>query len=107
MQFVVANRIYVANDWRETFEERFRKRAGEIDKQPGFVRMEVMKPVKEGTPYIVQTHWADKASFDNWVGSPDFKHSHANPMPPEAFSQKGGLEMHEVMISADLAGQVV
>lgn len=102
MQFVVANRIYVADDWRETFEERFRKRAGEIDKQPGFVRMEVLRPGKEGMPYIVQTHWADKASFDNWVGSDDFKRSHANPLPKEAFSQKGGLEMHEVIISTDL-----
>jgi len=102
MQFVVANRIYVADDWTEAFEERFRKRAGEIDKQLGFVRMEVLRPAKEGAPYIVQTHWQDKASFEGWVGSDDFKRSHSNPLPKEAFNQKGGLEMHEVIISTDL-----
>jgi len=99
--FVVSNRVYVAEGWTDTFEERFRRRAGEIDKQPGFVRMMVLQPAKEGAPYVVHTEWQDKAAFDQWVGSEDFKRSHANPMPKEAFSQSGGLEMHEVIVSAE------
>jgi len=99
--FVVANRVFVNAGWEEEFETRFRKRAGEIDKQPGFVRMAVLKPAKEGAPYVVQTEWQDRVAFDNWVGSEDFRKAHANPMPKEAFASGGGIEMHEVIISTD------
>lgn len=98
--WVVSNRVYVVESYAAQFEQRFAHRAGEIDKQPGFVSMAVMKPASEGAPWVVQTHWQDKAAFDNWVGSEDFRRSHANPMPKEAFSQPGGLEMHEVVVTS-------
>ena len=100
--FIVANRVPVASGWEENFEERFRKRAGQIDKQPGFVRMQILKPDSEKTPYIVLTTWKDKVSFKSWVGSDDFKLAHSNPMPPEAFDGEGKLEMHEVIIDTEL-----
>ena len=99
--FVVANRIPVASGWEETFEERFRQRAGQIDKQPGFVRMQILKPESDGSPYVVLTTWQDKASFEAWVGSEDFKLAHANPMAKEAFDGESKLEMHEVIINAE------
>lgn len=98
--FVVANRVPVAAGWEEAFEERFRKRAGQIDKQPGFVRMEVLRPQGEETPYVVLTAWQDRESFEAWVGSEDFKLAHSNPMPKEAFDGEGKLEMHEVVIAS-------
>ncbi|MBY4678492.1 antibiotic biosynthesis monooxygenase family protein [Marinobacterium arenosum] len=99
--FVVSNRVFVAAGYCEEFERRFRARLGQIDQQPGFVEMCVMQPAKEGAPYVVQTRWQDRAAFDNWVGSEDFRRAHANPLPKEAFSQPGQLEMHEVIISSD------
>ena len=99
--FVVANRVPVASGWEETFEERFRQRAGQIDKQPGFLRMQILKPVGDDSPYVVLTTWQDKTSFEAWVGSEDFKLSHRNPMPKEAFDGEGKLEMHEVIIDAE------
>ncbi len=99
--FIVANRVPVASGWEDTFEERFRQRAGQIDKQPGFVSMQILKPVSEGVPYVVLTTWRDKASFDAWVGGEDFKLAHSNPMPGEAFDGEGKLEMHEVVIAAE------
>lgn len=97
--FTVANRIPVATDWQQEFETRFRKRAGEIDKQPGFVSMQILKPVTEDAPYVVLTHWQDQAAFDNWVGSDDFKLAHQNPMPREAFTGRPAMEKHQVVIS--------
>ncbi|MGC9186062.1 MAG: antibiotic biosynthesis monooxygenase family protein, partial [Thiomonas sp.] len=47
MQFVVANRVPVHAEFRAAFEERFRQRAGEVEKQPGFVRMEVLRPAQD------------------------------------------------------------
>lgn len=99
--FIVANRVPVAAGWEAEFEERFRNRAGQIDKQGGFVRMQVLKPHSEGAPYIVLTTWADKAAFDAWVGSDDFKAAHRNPMPKEAFDGEGKLEMHEVVVASE------
>lgn len=102
--FIVANRVPVSADWQETFEERFRKRAGQIEKQPGFVRMQVLKPVSDDAPYIVLTTWDSQAAFNDWVGSEDFKLAHSNPMPKEAFDGQGALEQHEVVIDAEGAG---
>ena len=99
--FIVANRVPVAKGWEDTFEERFRKRAGQIDRQPGFVSMQILKPQTENTPYVVLTTWRDKAAFDGWVGSDDFKLAHSNPMPREAFDGEGKLEMHDVIIAAE------
>jgi heme-degrading monooxygenase HmoA len=98
--YVVINRVPVASDWSEQFEERFRKRAGQVELQPGFVRMEVMRPDTAETPYLVQTVWRDRAAFDAWVKSDDFKAAHANPLPREAFAGEGKLEMFEVIIDA-------
>jgi heme-degrading monooxygenase HmoA len=98
--FIVANRVPVAAGYETMFEERFQKRAGQIDKQPGFVRMQILKPDSEGVPYVVLTTWQDKTSFEAWVGSDDFKLAHSNPMPKEAFDGEGKIEMHEVIIDA-------
>ena len=98
--YVVANRVPVASGWEEQFEARFRRRAGQVDKQPGFVRMDILRPVDADSPYVVLTSWEDEAAFDNWVGSEDFKRAHQNPLPKEAFSGEGRLERHEVVISA-------
>ena len=98
--FIVANRVPVASGFEEMFEERFRQRAGQIDKQKGFVRMQILRPDEKDVPYIVLTTWQDKASFQGWVGSEDFKLAHSNPMPKEAFDGEGKLEMHEVIIDA-------
>ena len=78
-----------------------RQRAGQIDKQPGFVRMQVLKPQSDDTPYVVLTSWQDKAAFEAWVGSDDFKLAHSNPMPREAFDGEGKLEMHEVIVAGE------
>ena len=101
--YIVANRVPVAAGWEETFEERFRQRAGQIDKQPGFVRMEVLRPDSEETPYVVLTSWRDKAAFEAWVGSDDFKLAHSNPMPKEAFAGEGKLERYAIVVASDAA----
>jgi heme-degrading monooxygenase HmoA len=102
MPFVVANRIPVRAAYRDAFEERFRQRASEVEKQPGFIRLEVLRPVQDDGFYVVLTHWENREAFENWVRSDDFKRAHqqANPLPKEAFGEGGGLEQHEVIIAA-------
>ena len=99
--FVVTNRVPVETDWRDKFEERFRQRAGQVDKQPGFLRMEIMRPVDDTTPYLVMTVWRDEQAFRDWVESDDFKLAHQNPLPKEAYKASGGgMEQHTIIVSA-------
>jgi heme-degrading monooxygenase HmoA len=95
----VANRIYVAPEYGARFEERFRERAGLVDKMPGFVSNMVLRPVNEGDPYVVFTVWESRADFLNWVRSDAFVKGHAQSgtLPKEAFTQGNVLEMHEVV----------
>lgn len=97
--FIVANRIPITQEWQGEFENRFRKRAGEIDKQPGFVSMQILKPISEDTPYVVLTNWQDENAFNEWIKSEDFKLAHQNPLPREAFTGKPVIEKHQVVIS--------
>jgi heme-degrading monooxygenase HmoA len=98
--YVVTNRIPIANDFTEAFEKRFRNRAGKIDKQPGFVRMDVMRPLDESGVYLVMTVWESEHAFKNWVISEDFEQAHQNPMPKEAYSGETRMERHEIAITA-------
>jgi heme-degrading monooxygenase HmoA len=99
--YIVTNRVPVAEGWEEAFEERFRQRAGKVEKQPGFVRMQVLKPDTAETPYVVLTTWRDKAAFEGWLGSEDFQAAHRNPLPKEAFTGQGRIESFEVIITAE------
>ncbi len=101
MSYVVANRVFVKQQYSQEFEHRFNNRAGQINQQPGFVLMEVLKPQSEKTPYVVLTHWKDEQAFQNWVRSEDFKIAHQNPMPKDAFLDGGGMEQYEVIISSN------
>lgn len=96
--FIVANRVPVASGWEAEFEARFRMRIGQVEKNPGFVRMEVMRPLSEGSPYVVQTVWRDRRAFDDWLQSEDFKTAHANPMPQAAFTDKPQMDCYEVAV---------
>ncbi len=102
MAHVVSNRVFVKPEYTQEFEQRFRNRAGEINQQPGFVLMEILKPQSENTPYIVLTHWESEQAFQNWVGSKDFEVAHQNPMPKDAFEKGGGIEQHEVILSSNI-----
>jgi len=98
--YVVANRVPVAPEWTEKFEERFRSRVGQIDRQAGFVSMQILRPADDDSPYVVLTTWKDKVAFEAWVGSEDFRQAHRNPLPKEAYREGGRLERHEVVIEA-------
>lgn len=102
--FVVMNRIPVNPDYTEQFEERFTNRAREVDKMPGFVRNQVLRPATPDKPYVVMTFWASQADFENWVNSDAFKKGHARSgsLPKEAFLGHSELESFEVILDTEL-----
>jgi len=96
MVVVVSNRIPVQKGFEETFEQRWKNRKWSIADHPGFIRTEVLKPVK-GDHYIVVTRWRSMKDFENWTNSDAFTESHANAARREAFSGPSQLEIHEVI----------
>lgn len=100
---IVANRIPVNPDYSQQFEETFSKRGGQVDQQAGFIAFQLLRPTKEGDPYIVQTMWESRAAFEAWTQSEAFRQEHgrAGSLPKEAFAGRPDLEIHEVLQATD------
>jgi heme-degrading monooxygenase HmoA len=100
--FVVMNRISVNPAFADTFEERFRNRAGQVDKMPGFVRNLVLRPAAPEDPYVVMTMWESQQAFEAWTQSDAFKQGHARSgtLPKEAFRGPTRLEMFEAFLDS-------
>jgi heme-degrading monooxygenase HmoA len=75
--FVVMNNIPVTDEGRPIFEYRFKNRSKQIENQPGFSAIRVLRPLSSNT-YIVLTVWENEASFKNWKNSESFKGAHSH-----------------------------
>lgn len=73
--FVMMNRMTVPDADREHFEELFKTRARAVDRRPGFIKAEMLRPAK-GNTYVVMTHWKDKESFLEWTKSSEYREGH-------------------------------
>ena len=77
MAFVAINVLSVPPQMRETLEERFAGRAGEVDKMDGFEHFELLRPVEGQDAYLVYTRWAAREHFEAWLSSQAFGQGHA------------------------------
>lgn len=75
-RFVAVNYIQCDPEYRERFEYLFGTRAKAIDKLPGFVDMQVLKPSKEEDSYLVVSYWENEESFKSWTKSEAFLEGH-------------------------------
>lgn len=94
----VANRIFVRPEYAQAFEERFLQRPRLVDGMPGFIENHVLRPTKEGEPFVVLTFWESLEAFRAWTSSENFKEGHkgGSTLPKEAFSAPNIVEIHEV-----------
>ena len=97
---VVSNRLQVAKGHEADFEKRFEGRARLVENMAGFIRLEILRPIKSDY-YIVLTHWQDEASFRAWTDSAEFKEAHNKRPPAEIFAGPNVFEMHEVIQQAE------
>lgn len=77
MSVVKINAIEVAPERGPELEERFAKRASEVEKMPGFEGFELLRPVSGETRYFVYTRWESEEHFQAWVKSEAFTRGHA------------------------------
>jgi heme-degrading monooxygenase HmoA len=76
MAFVAINVLTVPDGGGATLEERFARRAGSVERAPGFERFELLRPVTGTDDYLVYTRWRSKEDFDAWTASQSFRGGH-------------------------------
>ena len=76
MSVVKINAIVVPPHAQERFEERFRGRAGEVEKTPGFEWFELLRPIEGTDQYLVYTRWESEEAYRSWESGQDFARAH-------------------------------
>ncbi|HKY13834.1 MAG TPA: antibiotic biosynthesis monooxygenase [Microthrixaceae bacterium] len=100
MSIVRINAIEVPEGMGEMLEERFSKRLGAVDGQPGFEGFELLRPTGEAeTRYYVVTHWRSVDDFEAWMSSADFGKGHAHTGQAPVGTGSALLEFDVVMSS--------
>lgn len=74
--FVVCNHIPVSDEGRPVFEYRFKNRARLIEKEPGFLAIRVLRPLRYDT-YMIFTIWQNEGDYNQWKKSKSFEAAHA------------------------------
>jgi heme-degrading monooxygenase HmoA len=75
MSFVSMNCVTPAPDQAEDFERAFLSRERRMAAAPGFVRFQLMRPLRNDE-YLVVTEWESEQAFKDWVNSDLFKQAH-------------------------------
>ena len=76
MAVVKINAIEVPEGAGPELERRFANRAGAVDKTPGFLGFELLRPVAGETRYFVYTRWETEEHFQAWANG-SAKEAHA------------------------------
>lgn len=100
MSVVKINAISVPPQAGEELERRFAARAGAVEKSPGFLGFQLLRPTGGEDRYFVVTHWADEESFAAWRDG-DAKAAHATPegeAPRKPVSTGAALLEFEVVL---------
>lgn len=78
MPVIRINALDVPADGASEIEERFRKRLGAVDRQPGFLGFDLLRPTGQNERrWFVMTRWESDEAFQAWVSSTAFRHGHA------------------------------
>lgn len=78
MSVVKINAINVPPQASEELERRFAARAGAVEKSPGFLGFQLLRPTAGETRYFVVTHWESEEAFTAWRDG-DARAAHATP----------------------------
>ncbi len=76
MSVVKINAVTVPEGMGEDFMERFAKRAGSVESQPGFEEFLLLRPTDGKSPFFVFTRWESEEAFEAWMASRDFAAAH-------------------------------
>jgi heme-degrading monooxygenase HmoA len=102
MEVVKINAIEVAPGRGAELEERFSRRAGEVETMPGFLGYELLRPIAGETRYFVYTRWESEEHYRAWVESPAFTRGHAQA----AAASGGPVATHSNLLAFEVVQRV-
>jgi heme-degrading monooxygenase HmoA len=103
MAVVKINAIEVPPGAGPELEKRFAHRAGTVEKSPGFLGFQLLRPIKGEDRYFVVTHWESDEAFQAWATGRGVE-AHAGQANPVATGATL-LEFEVVLDVAKAAGQ--
>lgn len=78
MSVVKINAIETPEGAGPRLEERFSERLGEVEKSPGFLGFELLRPTAGESRYFVYTRWETEEAFRAWRESSAFRRGHTD-----------------------------
>ena len=90
MSVVKINAVTVPEGMGDDFMERFAKRAGSVESQPGFEEFLLLKPTDGMSPFYVFTRWESEEAFEAWMGGSDFRRAHSTDGEASAEARPAG-----------------
>ncbi|MEM9608975.1 MAG: antibiotic biosynthesis monooxygenase [Actinomycetota bacterium] len=78
MSVVKINAVDVPEGMGEEFLQRFAKRAGSVEDQPGFEEFLLLRPTDDSRRFFVFTRWESEEAFQAWLSGDDFAKAHAH-----------------------------
>ena len=77
--FIAMNRFLVAKGSEAAFEHVWMSRGTHLDKVPGFVEFHLLRgpQTEDHTLYASHTVWKNRATFEAWTKSEEFRAAHA------------------------------
>ena len=77
--FIAMNRFQVKKGSEQAFETLWATRESYLGELPGFIEFHLLRgpDAEDHTLYSTHTLWADKAAFENWTRSEQFRKAHA------------------------------
>lgn len=68
--YFVLHNIPISDEGKPVFEYLYTNLTSTLEKEPGFIALRVLKPIKSDV-YIILTEWTGPNSFDVWQKSAD------------------------------------
>lgn len=77
--FVAMNRFQIVPGAEEAFEEMWRARDSRLREVDGFSAFKLLRgpSAEDHTLYVSHSIWRDRAAFEAWTKSEQFRHAHA------------------------------
>lgn len=75
--FVFISHLTVPDDDQTALEGHFRERSGLVDGFPGFLYLQLLKPLGGGATHTFLTAWESREAFRSYMGSREHAASHA------------------------------
>lgn len=75
--FVALSKFVVGNGLTKEVKEAFIQRPHLVDDVPGYIKLDVISPVKNPDEIWLITYWTDEESYKVWHKSHKYHHSHA------------------------------